>query len=180
MSGRGRIAYDAFGSGAAVVLLHPAHATRRAWADLGWVDAFTALGLRAVAIDARGFGDSARVSDPAALAPGRSSLDVAAVLDALAIESAHLCGYSLGAAQALRFALDRPARVRSLVLGGLTIGPLIGLDPSDPVALHRALREQGVPIESHVVAGVGHGGCFTHPEFREVATRFVAAQAGRG
>jgi len=41
------------------------------------------------------------------------------------IDDAHVCGFSLGAAMALRYAYDRPKRVRSLVLGGLSLGPLV-------------------------------------------------------
>ena len=240
-----RIRYESFGSGPAVVLLHPANATRRAWADLGWVEELSSLGLRVVTLDARGFGGSAAVSDPAHLGPGSSTADIAAVLAALEIEAAHLCGFSLGAAHALRFSHDHPERVKSLVLGGLAVGPLaqVGLhlsphaglarrealrqierplskatpeareylravqellstielapvavaslrfpilgvsgdaDPYDPPALYRALHAQGASIESAIIPGAGHGTCFTHPDLRARATRFIASRAGGG
>ncbi len=135
-----RIGYESSGRGSPVILLHPANATRRAWSDLGWVDALTSLGHRAVALDSRGFGGSSRVGGSEDLRPGTSSLDIAAVMDALAIESAHVCGFSLGAAQGLRFTLDQPTRVKSLVLGGLAVGPLaqVGLHLSRTAEAARA------------------------------------------
>lgn len=239
-----RIGYDSFGSGVAVLLLHPANATRRAWSDLGWVDVLATVGRRVISIDSRGLGSSDRVNRPDQLGPGTSSFDISAVMDALEIHTAHLCGFSLGAAQALRFALDRPARVKSLVLGGLAAGPLaqmgvylspsaeaarteallqvrrplekssgaarayfeavrtllsavplraitpselllpiFGLsgatDPYDPPALYRALLDGGAQVEMATIPEAGHGSCFTHPAFRELAIRFMVAQAGR-
>jgi len=152
ISGDGlRVGYDSFGSGLAVVLLHPANATRRAWSDLGWVDALASFDLRVVTLDSRGFGSSDRVRSPDQLAPGTSSLDLNAVLDALELQTVHLCGFSLGAAQALRFALDHPARVKSLVLGGLALGPLVQmglhLSPTAEAARTEALLQVRRPLE---------------------------------
>lgn len=42
--------------------------------------------------------------------------DLAGILDALDVESAHVLGHSAGGVIAMRFALDFPARVRSLIL----------------------------------------------------------------
>jgi pimeloyl-ACP methyl ester carboxylesterase len=120
-----RIHFEAAESGVPVLLLHPNNATSRSWLELGWFDALAELGLRAVALDARGFGESDDVTVASQLAPWTSTDDIAAVLAALEIESAHLCGFSLGAAAALRCAIDRPESVSSLVLGGLGLGPLV-------------------------------------------------------
>jgi pimeloyl-ACP methyl ester carboxylesterase len=46
--------------------------------------------------------------------------DLAALLDALDLERAHLLGFSMGAMTALTFAVRYPARVRSLVVAGLS------------------------------------------------------------
>jgi pimeloyl-ACP methyl ester carboxylesterase len=120
-----RIHYESRGQGVPVVLLHPNHATSRTWIELGWFDALQSVSCQPVSLDARGFGQSDSVTDPARLAPGTSTEDIAAVMDALGIEAAHLCGFSMGAATAVRFAADQPARVESLVLGGLSLGPLL-------------------------------------------------------
>jgi pimeloyl-ACP methyl ester carboxylesterase len=145
-----RIHYAAHGGGRPVVLLHPNRATSASWQALGWLDALARAGLRAIALHARGFGASEPVGSAAQLRPGSSSEDLAAVLDALGIEAAWLCGYSLGAAHALRFAVDHPARVHALVLGGLALGPLVqcGLAASaDPDADRRqALAELERPL----------------------------------
>ena len=81
---------------------------------------------------------------------GTSSLDIAAVMDALEIDAAHLCGFSLGAAQALRFAIDQPTRVISIVLGGLAVGPLaqvgLHLSPTAEAAQTEALAQIQRPL----------------------------------
>ena len=120
-----RIHVEVSGGGVPVILLHPAHATCRSWIELGGFAQLRSRGFLAVALDARGFGDSDRVTSPEELSPGTSTDDIDSVLDALGVQSAHLCGFSLGAASAVRFAVDQPGRVDSLVLGGLALGPLV-------------------------------------------------------
>lgn len=75
---------------------------------------------RVFAWDAPGYGDS---EDPGS-EPGMSGYahQVAAVLDGLGIDAAHLVGVSWGGVIATRAALLHPNRVRSLVLAGSTRG----------------------------------------------------------
>ncbi len=101
-----RIYYESSGQGIPVVLLHPNHATSRSRIELGWFRTLESMGCPAVSLDARGFGRSDPASDPERLAPGTSTDDITAVMDAIAIDAAHLCGFSLGAA-------PRPAAKRS-------------------------------------------------------------------
>jgi len=68
-----------------------------------------------VAFDARGHGDSGAPSDAGAYEYEHLAADLEAVLDGLEIEGAVLAGSSMGAATAMRFALDHPERVRALV-----------------------------------------------------------------
>jgi len=68
-----------------------------------------------VAYDARGHGDSGAPEDRSAYEYSDLAGDLAAVLDDRGIEKAVLAGHSMGAATALRFALDHPERVAALV-----------------------------------------------------------------
>ncbi|HYD56402.1 MAG TPA: alpha/beta fold hydrolase [Burkholderiales bacterium] len=100
---------DSGGAGAAVVLLHAGTGSSRMWRHQ--VPAFAGAGLRVIAYDRRGHGqtESAEAVAPAAT-------DLAALLDALRIEAAHLVGTAAGAIVAADFALSHPGRTRSLVL----------------------------------------------------------------
>ena len=70
--------------------------------------------VRAFAVTQRGHGDSDR---PMAGYRARDfAADVGAFLDAVGVETAVVVGQSMGGTNAIRFALDRPARTRGLVL----------------------------------------------------------------
>ena len=109
-----RIAYDAQGSGPAVVLIHAGVANRQMWDDqvAALKDAY-----RVIRYDTRGFGQTE--TD----AVGFSNRgDIAALLDHLGEEAAHLVGLSRGGQIALDFTLEHPDRVSSLtvVAGGIS------------------------------------------------------------
>src|SRR6476660_2420968 len=70
---------------------------------------------RTIALDNRGSGQSDAPPGPDPIALMAS--DAAAALDAAGVESAHVFGFSMGAMIAQEFALQYPARVRSLILG---------------------------------------------------------------
>ncbi|MEE4453243.1 alpha/beta fold hydrolase [Novosphingobium resinovorum] len=96
------------GAGTPLVLAHGFGGSRRDW------DAVVAALPGAnplIAYDLRGFGTSD--TDGAAYSHAD---DLLALLDALGIAEADLCGMSLGGATVLNFALDHPERVRRLVL----------------------------------------------------------------
>jgi pimeloyl-ACP methyl ester carboxylesterase len=98
------------GEGTPVVLLHGLTATHR-YVVMGSTSLERA-GHRVIAYDARGHGasDPAEPYDYAVLAA-----DLERVLDERGIESAVLAGASMGAHTILRFATERPERVRALV-----------------------------------------------------------------
>jgi pimeloyl-ACP methyl ester carboxylesterase len=73
-------------------------------------------GIRLLAFDCRAHGQTNPLGDPAKIRIAQFSADLAAFLDYLAIEQAIIGGISMGAALALRFALDYPRRVLGLVL----------------------------------------------------------------
>jgi pimeloyl-ACP methyl ester carboxylesterase len=105
---------DGTGRGAAIVLAHGLTATRR-----NVVQGSRHLlgrGRRLIGYDARGHGESSPAPDRDAYEYGNLADDLAAVLDAQGLERATVAGSSMGAATAVRFALDHPQRVSALVL----------------------------------------------------------------
>jgi pimeloyl-ACP methyl ester carboxylesterase len=77
---------------------------------------------RLVLFDARGHGQSATPHDPAAYRCSLLAADVLAVLDEIGLASAALCGWSLGAAVALRIAACYPHRVNAVAAIGANLG----------------------------------------------------------
>ena len=101
------------GDGVPVLLLHAWGETHRTFDRLLPLLPDT---LRLVVPDQRGVGDSSKPADGYALPD--AAADVAALLDALEIESCWLVGTSSGGYLAQQVALDHPARVRGMVLIG--------------------------------------------------------------
>lgn len=124
----GRLAGEEAGAGDAVVLIHGMSFDQSMWDPQFPV---LAARFRTVRYDLRGFGASGR---PAA---GQGHVeDLLALLDALAIDRAHLMGLSLGANIALATAAFHPGRVRSVVLAspGLPGYPWTAPRPPDEAA----------------------------------------------
>lgn len=111
-----RLYYQQAGSGPDVVFLHGAGGNHLVW----WqqVGAFSSA-YRCTTIDARGWGLS--TGD---MAVGRFSLgtDVAALLDYLGIERAHIVAQSMGGRAVAGLTRLAPRKIRSLVLCGTTAG----------------------------------------------------------
>ena len=94
--------------------------------------------FRCVAFNARGYPPSDVPASDQAYSQDIAVSDIAAVLDCLGIEGAHLVGVSMGAASVLQFALKEPQRVLSATLVGIGSG-------SDDPALFR--RNTGKAVE---------------------------------
>lgn len=107
----GRLAVEVVtGATEPVLAVHGISSQRRLW---DWLR-LEAPDLSLVAPDLRGRGDSVDVTGPSSMR--RHALDLVAVLDALGIDSAHVCGMSMGAFIAVELAVRHRQRVRSLVL----------------------------------------------------------------
>lgn len=104
------MAYDVSGDGPPLVLLHEGIADRTMWDD---VTPMLAESYRVVACDLRGFGETPLPDGPFVYAA-----DVAALLEELGIERAHVIGASLGGHVALDLVIARPELVDRLVLVG--------------------------------------------------------------
>lgn len=101
------------GAGDPVVLIHGFGASTFAWRD---VQPRLAEHHDVIAIDLSGFGYTERPFARSRYTVAAQRDMVLAVLDALAIPSAHFVGHSYGGGVALSAALNHPDRVRSLVL----------------------------------------------------------------
>jgi pimeloyl-ACP methyl ester carboxylesterase len=114
------IAFLDQGEGEPVVLVHGFASNKDVnWIAPGWVATLTGAGRRAIALDNRGHGASAKLYDPAAYHSRLMAEDVRALLDHLGLPRADVMGYSMGARITAYLALAHPERVRSAVLGGL-------------------------------------------------------------
>jgi pimeloyl-ACP methyl ester carboxylesterase len=100
----------------AVLLIHGLGGWAENWAPV--MPAIAASGRRAIAVDLPGFGESERAKDPRYFdmsAPFYGQF-IAAFLDALGIQRAHVAGQSFGGAVAMLWSIFAPERVASLTL----------------------------------------------------------------
>lgn len=122
-SGGVMLAYDDIGprdKGLPLILLHGFTSNRNEnWRRVGWYGALERRGVRFVAFDARGHGESGKPHDPAAYAGSQMVDDLFALMDHLQIPRADVMGYSMGAGLSLSAALARPERIRDLIIGGV-------------------------------------------------------------
>ena len=115
-----QIAFLDEGAGDPIVLVHGFASSKEFnWLLPGWVSTLTRAGRRVIALDDRGHGQSSKLYDPAAYHSDLMAEDVRALLDHLSIDRADIMGYSMGARITAFLALRHPARVRSIILGGL-------------------------------------------------------------
>ena len=109
-------------------------------------------GVRALAIDLRGFGDSETAPVDATRGLRDFSDDVIAVLDALGLDAVHLVGWSMGGGVVMQVALDAPERVLSLTLEA----------PVSPYGFGGTHGADGVRNDAD---GAGTGGGGANPDF---------------
>lgn len=110
-----RLAYESLGDGEPVVMVHGFTLDMRMWDDQ--LDVFAAS-YRIVRYDLRGFGKSS-VPDGK---PYLHADDLAALLDQIHIDRAHVMGLSMGGGVALEFACLYPNRLNTLLLVDAAMG----------------------------------------------------------
>ena len=114
-----RLHYEETGSGTPLVFVHEFAGDSRSWElQLGHFG----RRYRAVAYNARGYPPSDIPPDPSAYSQARAADDIAAVLDALGAETAHIVGLSMGGFATLHFGIRHPGRARSLCVAGCGYG----------------------------------------------------------
>ena len=114
-----KLYYQDTGSGAPVIFVHEFAGDLRSWEpQVGCL----ARRYRCVTYNARGYPPSDVPDDPAHYSQARARDDIAAVLDHLGIERAHVVGLSMGGFATLHFGLAYPQRARSLVVAGCGYG----------------------------------------------------------
>jgi len=136
-----------------------------------------------VILDQRGHGDSTNTRDRSTCHFAQLQEDLLGFLDAMGIERCELLGHSMGGVVGLRFALDHPERVASLVLMDTTPGP-IGVLPkgfvgAEDVPFLRPSREvaEGIGGAAHeIVADAAHS---PHLENRDVWLAAIRARLRR-
>jgi pimeloyl-ACP methyl ester carboxylesterase len=138
------LAYDEFGPAdarKAIVLVHGFSANRyENWKRMGWYDALAAKGLRGLAFDNRGHGESAKPHEPGKYAREAMARDVFALMDHAGLERAHLLGFSMGSHIALTAALLDSGRIDHLVVSG--VGGRIFEPARDPDAMAQAMEAE--------------------------------------
>ena len=163
-----RIAYAETGSGETVLLLHATASSGAQWRSL--TEALQA-GCRVLAPDLYGYGET----DPW---PGHSPFALAheaALAEAILTPEngpIHLVGHSYGGAVALRFAVQQPERLRSLVLIEPVAFHLLWDEPSDPA--DRRLFHEVRKIAGLVSRAAANG------DYRSAMARFVDYWNGGG
>ena len=141
--------YESTGAGVPVLLVMGLGMNATGW----WrtVPVLCAAGLRVLTFDNRGVGRSDRPAGPYTTA--MMADDAVAVLDAAAVERAHVYGISLGGMIAQEIALRHPDRIARLVLGATTPGG-DGALPADGETLEFFQRRGQMPAEEAVWASV--------------------------
>ena len=122
------------GDGYPIIFAHELGSDLRQWEDQV---RYFSRAYRCIAYNARGYPPSDVPEDPAAYGWERSIDDMAAVMDGLGIDRAHVVGLSMGAYAALQFGLRYPQRATAIVAAAAGSGSL----PSDR---HAWLRETSI------------------------------------
>lgn len=148
-----RIAYEDVGLGEPIVLVHGFASDRvQNWKSPGWYATLAGAGLRVIAMDCRGHGESDKPHDSRAY--GETMVDdIAAVMAAAGLNKADIMGYSMGGMLSMGLLMRHPDLVRRAVVAGVGAtyfhdAPIRrraiaeALEAADPAALTDPIQKQ--------------------------------------
>ncbi|MGY1813749.1 alpha/beta fold hydrolase [Blastococcus sp. SYSU D00820] len=141
---------DPAGPGEAVLFVHGNVSSSLFWQQP--LLALTEAGVRALAVDLRGYGDTDPLPVDATRGVRDWADDVTALVETLGLDRVHLVGWSLGAGVVLQALLDAPQRVASVAL----------VAPISPYGFGGTTGPEGRPLAAD---GAGSGGGAANPEF---------------
>jgi len=134
------------GSGHATLLLHGASLGSSCDVWAGNLDALAARGLRVIAPDLPGFGETTNSADHSV---GFRTRFVLQLLDALGIDRAHVVGHSQSGQIAVKLAIEHPERIGKIVVLGTAslLPPLPDSGAGDAAEGDDGNMEEPTPIE---------------------------------
>lgn len=161
-----------------ILLLHGFASNRNeGWRRTGWYGAFERRGIRCIALDQRGHGESVRSHDPADYGRLTLAADALALLDHLGVRRCDVFGYSMGTRTAMQMALDAPDRISNLILGGVG-GKLF--DPPRPGGVESMAKamaaEDPATIDNEMLKSFRHF-ADEQGEDRQALAAFTAAES---
>lgn len=150
-----RLSYTDEGTGPAVVLLHGLMANGHAnWVEPGVVGAIVGAGYRAIALDARGHGQSDAPEGEGSYRPEVVAADVTALVKLLDIEPLSIVGYSYGCVTTSLLAVAGELKLQSVALCGLAMSTLrpIAAGPATDATLAAMRTDDPAAMGEQVVA----------------------------
>jgi pimeloyl-ACP methyl ester carboxylesterase len=155
LPGGGRLAYEIQGDGEPLLLLRPLGGSLVSWDRFARV---LAESVRVISFDPRGVGGSSAA--PLLCGTRQMARDAQALLQHLALASAHVYGISLGGMVASWLSSEAPERVRKLVLASTLPRGLAARAPHNAWALLRCLAMPRAETEACLAASI------LSPQFR--------------
>jgi len=139
-----KLYYEETGAGAPIVFVHEFAADHRSWEPQ-----MRHFGqrYRCITYSARGYPPSDVPEKPESYSQDRAADDIAAIMDHLKLDKAHIVGLSMGGFATLHFGFRHPHRALSLVVGGCGYGAEKDQQAkfrSEVEVVAKALKEEGM------------------------------------
>lgn len=145
-----RVLFSGPEDGVPVIFVHGNASSATYWEELMLM---LPEGFRGIAYDQRGYGDADRAQKiNATRGMGDWSDDLAALMETLNLQRAHLVGHSLGGAVLWHFMMEHPARIQTVTL----------VNPGSPYGFGGTKDLDGTPCYDDFA---GSGGGVVNPEF---------------